>query len=1219
MRGPGQLPRLALKDRTLRVEMTVELEGIQGPLVADPGWSSTGSMAATRNLHTATLLPSGKVLVTGGRVGVVSLASAEVYDPGTGTWASAGSMATARTAHTATVMPNGKVLVAGGFNNNGSTLDVLASAEVYDPGTGTWAATGSMTSGRDLHTATLLPNGKVLVAGGQGPTGLSITSAELYDPETGTWAATGSMVANRDSQTATLLPNGKVLVAGGEYTATIASAEVYDPGTGTWAATGSLASARLAHTATLLPNGRVLVVGGVASGALASVEVYDPGTGSWAATGSMAAARSSHTATLLPNGQVLVVGGVASGALASVEVYDSGTGSWASAGSLATARSSHTATLLPSGKVLVTGGRAGAASLASAEQYDSGTGSWASTDSMASVRIAHTAVLLPNDKVLVAGGSNGSLNFASAEQYDPGTGSWASTGSMASARSSHTATLLPNGKVLVAGGEGGSSALASAEQYDPGTGSWASTGSLASARAGHTATLLPNGKVLVAGGKGGSGYLSSAEVYDPGTGSWVATGSLASARSSHTATLLPNGKVLVAGGDNDDSVLASAEVYDPGTGTWAATGSLVTARGLHTAVLLAHGKVLVAGGIGSSSDPLASAEVYDPGTGTWAATGSMATARSYHTAVLLPNDKVLVAGNFLGNPAASAEVYDPGTSSWADTGSMAMARAFHKATLLPSGKVLVVGGIKDFAVLASAEVYEGTGALDAWRPRVQTSVMRPGAIINVTGSGFRGVSEASSGGVQSSATDFPLLSLTEVNGGAVTRMPTGNFSDTSLTTTVPTVPDGYYLLTVMTNAIPGGRMVFVDGTPPLAPVVVTPASGAVVKTSTPVISGTAEAHSTVTIFLDGTVVGTASAEGSGSWSFTPSAPLAQGPHTVTATATDAAENTSPASSPSTFTVDTVSPAIPVVVSPAAGAVVDRRRPVMTGTAEVGTTVTVILDEAEVGTAAVSDTGTWSFTPAEDVPLGSHTLAARATDVVGNSSPASDPGAFMIDTRGQYWGCASAPTSAASWVAIALGIGCLHRRRRGLRASSVRMLEKQTWAVLCLSVLVSGESFGAEPGVAPVDPQSEQHSRSLGFMLGVRGEAEVLKQGFTPALTAELVGDSDARLPDVRLGVAFTALFRPMGLRAEGRLYPYDLGASGQWRVRPYLSLGATYFLKSGSVGARGGVGAALQLGAIQLFADAAYERFFTPSDAYYYEPNAVVISLGVGWSPFSRR
>jgi hypothetical protein len=906
MNGQGLVPRLALKGRTLRVEMAMDLGGMQGPVVVDPGWSSTGSMASSRYAHSATLLPSGKVLVAGGHSGNTRLASAEVYDPGTGTWASTGSLASARYLHTATLLPSGKVLVAGG--HSGNTL--LASSEVYDPGTGTWTSTGSLASTRYHHTATLLPSGKVLVAGGYSGNGV-LSGAEVYDPGTGTWASTGSMASTRYHHTATLLPSGKVLVTGGYSGDTaLASSEVYDPGTGMWASIGSMASARYYHAATLLPSGKVLVAGGASSNSILSgAEVYDPGTGIWASTGSMASARRYHTATLLPSGKVFVVGGLSSNS----------------------------------------------ASLASAEVYDPGTGIWASTGSMASARYHHTATLLPSGKVLVVGGlSSNSASLASAEVYDPGTGTWASTGSMASARYVHTATLLPSGKVLVVGGWFDSSMLTSVEVYDPGTGTWASTGPMASARYHHTATLLPSGKVLVVGGlSSNSASLASAEVYDPGTGTWASTGSMASARRYHTATLLPSGKVLVVGGWSDSSMLTSVEVYDPGTGTWASTGSMASDRRHHTATLLPSGRVLVTGGHSGRSGTVASAEVYEPGTGTWASTGSMATTR-----------------------------------------------VDHKATLLPSGKVLVAGGYitSNSNTLASAELYEDTGALDAWRPMLQAlASLRPGTTINVTGTGFRGVSEASSGDTRSSATNFPLLSLTAVEGGALTRVPGWNFSNTSVTATVPPAPEGYYLLTVMTNAIPGGRMVLLDGTPPAAPVVTTPASGAVVNTSRPVISGTAEAGSTVTLSVNGTVAGTTVASASGSWSFTPSSALADGAHSVTAQATDAAGNTSSSSSPRPFTVDTVAPSEPVVTTPASGAVVNTPRPAISGTSEPNTTVTLSIDGAVVGTTAASASGSWSFTPSSALTEGIHSVTARATDAAGNTSPTSSPRSFTVDT------------------------------------------------------------------------------------------------------------------------------------------------------------------------------------------------------------------------------
>jgi N-acetylneuraminic acid mutarotase len=327
-----------------------------------------------------------------------------------------------------------------------------------------WASTGSMASSRSGHTATLLPDGKVLVSGGQASSGGYLATAEEYDPATGTWSATGSMTSSRDEHTATLLPNGKVLVSGGRVTGnSLARVEVYDPATGTWSATGSMASSRSGHTATLLPDGKVLVSGGYGSsgGYLATVEAYDPATGTWSATGSMASSRSGHTATLLPDGKVLVSGGIASwgNPLAMAEEYDPATGTWSPVGSMTSPRSGHTATLLPNGKVLVAGGYGSSGYLMLAEEYDPATGSWGVTGLMASSRAFHTATLLPNGKVLVSGGQGS--DGQRAEVYDLAMGTWNAAGSMASPRGEHTATLLPNGKVLVVGGTG------AAELYTP--------------------------------------------------------------------------------------------------------------------------------------------------------------------------------------------------------------------------------------------------------------------------------------------------------------------------------------------------------------------------------------------------------------------------------------------------------------------------------------------------------------------------------------------------------------------------------------------------------------------------------------------------------------------------------------------------------------------------------------------------------------------------------
>src|SRR5207253_2139636 len=145
-------------------------------------------------------------------------------------FANTGSLILPRTNHTATLLPNNQVLVAGGFHNA-----VNGSAELYDPVTGAWTATGNLRTKRGRHTATLLPDGKVLVAGGSDGNGY-LSDAELYDPATGTWTPTGSLLTPRLGPTATLLQNGKVLVAGGAYTDYLSTAELYDPATGVWTA-----------------------------------------------------------------------------------------------------------------------------------------------------------------------------------------------------------------------------------------------------------------------------------------------------------------------------------------------------------------------------------------------------------------------------------------------------------------------------------------------------------------------------------------------------------------------------------------------------------------------------------------------------------------------------------------------------------------------------------------------------------------------------------------------------------------------------------------------------------------------------------------------------------------------------------------------------------------------------------------------------------------------
>lgn len=295
--------------------------------------ATTASMISPRSMHTATLLcdlsagpcVNPKVLIAGGFDGT-PLASAELFDPTSGNFTATGSMSITRLLHTATLLPGGKVLIVGGSDNYDGSGTLRLAAELFDPTAGTFTATGSLTMPRGCHTATLLATGKVLIVGGTDGSGCSgnpLANAELYDPVAGTFTATGSMTAARSGHSATLLANGQVLIAGGTQVLfagarnqpgpPLASAEIYDPTTGTFAATTNLLVARQGHTAVLLPTGSVLLAGGfggVDAGALKHAELFDPTTATFSSTGALQVGRSGQTMTALGvSGQVLVVGG----------------------------------------------------------------------------------------------------------------------------------------------------------------------------------------------------------------------------------------------------------------------------------------------------------------------------------------------------------------------------------------------------------------------------------------------------------------------------------------------------------------------------------------------------------------------------------------------------------------------------------------------------------------------------------------------------------------------------------------------------------------------------------------------------------------------------------------------------------------------------------------------------------------------------------------------
>jgi N-acetylneuraminic acid mutarotase len=344
-------------------------------------------MTTPRAIHQATLLADGGVLVTGGLdAGSATLGSAELYEPVTNTWSAAASMITPRSRHVSVLLADGRVLVAGGRDaNNGR----LASAELYDPASDTWTTTGSMSDARDNFAAVRLADGRVLVSGGvtvdaSPPHGsLAGKRAEIYDPVTGAWRSAGRMHIARWGHSMTLLADGRVLVAGGNLPsgdgAQTDAAEIYDPATDTWTVAGSMSIPRSFFSATRLADGRVLVAGGLTqpqASQVATAELYDPATERWTPTGSMAVARGGfgldRQSVLLADGSVFVVGTERVPLTASAERYDSGSGTWRPAGSMSAHGIVSQATVeLTDGRVLVAGGidRTTRTALATAEVY----------------------------------------------------------------------------------------------------------------------------------------------------------------------------------------------------------------------------------------------------------------------------------------------------------------------------------------------------------------------------------------------------------------------------------------------------------------------------------------------------------------------------------------------------------------------------------------------------------------------------------------------------------------------------------------------------------------------------------------------------------------------------------------------------------------------------------------------------------------------------------
>jgi len=551
-------------------------------------------------------------------------------------------------------------------------------------------------------------------------------------------------------------------------------------------------------------------------------------------------------------------------------------------------RFGHTATLMPNDDKVFYGGQACGGATCSAQIASSVIGfqllsserNFAATNGSAAQRRAfHTSTLLPGGDILIAGGTNGPSILSHAELFTPGPDLFSPVnGSMRYVRDLHTATLLPNGRVLIAGGfttnAASTGSTNTAEIYYPDTKRFIETTPMISSRSNHSAIMMPDGKVFVAGGFGtGDVITGTAEIFISTQSRWVPAATMPGGceRAIHATVQLRDGRILLIGGVNSSGPLSSVARYDPTLNTWDCGSVAAIGNGTpggpyalrsHTATLLFDGRVLVAGG----NDGLGEANrsfIYDPAGNAWSSTDPLPLLqpRFNHTATFLPNGNVMITGGSqrFGNVPRSIETYHINASSWVTGGGVdgvkfaAGARAFHTMTLGLNNKMYALGGSDGVVGGAGVSLYNAgeagyfTSTPDGFSKdappsfrqstisgtllsAVSTTVFLPGQNMTVTGTRFRGGTEASGGAAASgnSAFSFPHMVLSQVDGsGGAASQSNGGFTvdlttqiyinaangatlDTSLTVALPAtsagLPYGWYTLRM------GANDIYSDGT-----------------------------------------------------------------------------------------------------------------------------------------------------------------------------------------------------------------------------------------------------------------------------------------------------------------------------------------------------------------------------------------------------------------------
>ena len=628
------------------------------------------------------LLILGAAIVLGALPGL-HVPATEAADPGS--WSVAPGMSVSRSLATYTTLPNGKILVIGGntpgLSSGGHPVTrTLATVEIYTPSTNTWAPAASMSLPRAHHTATLLRDGRVLVTGGMfaDASGIAFNlhnSTEIYTPATNIWTPGPPMADYRRGSSATTMLDGRVLVA---------NREVFDPATDSWSPIAPpLPGEGPAFT---LPSGYVI----------SGFTLYRTDLDQWFQYGIVDLIPNFPWVWLqLANGDVLVHGSNGN----RTYKLTAATLQWAEVASSPPGTSFGTGLVLGNGKVLFSTTHSSAAAML----YDPVSNTWSdAADRPTTVGAGEGKALLHDGRALFFG------EWPYAELYDPTA--WLPAAPPVAPRSGHTATLLWNGRTLVAGG-----GTAAAETYDESTNTWSSAGTMSAPRENHAAARLNDGRVLVVGGtngpSNGSNDLLTAEIYSPNTNSWSPAASPALAHTGGSAVVLPDGRVFAYGANSS----GAGEIYSPTTNTWAPATPNNNAGITGPAYRTSAGRVLTLDFGGT--------HVYDPATDTWSLLinypGPFLPGRGDN---IDGTTKIVIAGGNDVCPMAQTPTskkvvtFDGVTQGWTSAAALAASRASHSATALYGGKLLVAGGHRNVATcqttpityLSSAELYNAT-------------------------------------------------------------------------------------------------------------------------------------------------------------------------------------------------------------------------------------------------------------------------------------------------------------------------------------------------------------------------------------------------------------------------------------------------------------------------------------------------------------------------------